>query len=316
MPYEPEQSGARGISVNDLDRLINALTINQTERYELDIIHLVEKLLPNEFDGQPKDKSQFIKKGKTLQSRGTTPALQTLIFNEIKKKLKGPALVCIPVGATNLQDIINAIEGTIKINTVVEIQQKLLSLKAANMTVDRFKERLLSLLEELERSYRAMGSTQEITKTNLMEQTVAILKMQSNNQAMYALLRTEQDRATSPNQLIEFYFSESTIRETSHPIMSFRRNDNRYGHKTQHNYINRQNYNNNRHNNTRYNNNRFTNNRSNNNYRNNLGYSNTFRHNDMYRSQNNYNQRNGRNNNYPFHDRQNQNSNQGRGHDR
>lgn len=206
-----------------------------------------------------------------------------------------------------MQEIVDAIESTIKINTIVDIQQKLLNLKVANMTVEKFKERLLNLLDELEKSYTAMGCTHLITKNNLIEQTVAILKIQNNNPAAYALLRTEQANAKTPNQLIEFYFTDPAFRETSQPVMAFNRysnprdRTNNFRQNRPNNY-NRQNNFNSNHNYNR-NNNGFSNRNRNNGY-------NTYRN---YNNSQNYNNQGIRRNNYDQYNNRNQNSNRGRG---
>lgn len=194
------------------------------------------------------------------------------------------------------------------------------------MTVDKFKQRLMNLLDELERSYTAMGCTQQITKANVIEQTVATLKMQSNNPAAYALLRTEQANATIPNQLIEFYFTETTFRETSHPVMSFSQNSrgkNNYNNRPNNyrdnnrfngnNYNNRRNFNNNfnnRNNNNSDNRNNYNNQNSSNRFgqnqnRNNFSNNNYNRTN---RNQQNNNNHNGENNRYNQRNRQNNNN--------
>ncbi|KAL5274826.1 hypothetical protein ACFFRR_001083 [Megaselia abdita] len=86
-------------TMDTLAQILRALSLSQTStvqlqtsRYELDIIQLVNQLTPTPFDGQKKDRVHFLAQCDILKARETSDVLKKLIFENIKGKLKGPAL--------------------------------------------------------------------------------------------------------------------------------------------------------------------------------------------------------------------------------
>lgn len=300
-------------ALNAITGMLQAFSLSQTsnnqlqaERFQLDIIQLVNQLIPTPFDGQTKDQQHFISQCKVLISRGSNADLKKTIFQSIKSKLKGPALACIPATATTVEEIIAAIESNLKLDSIENVQEKLNQLSLKNTSKDKFKERLVSLLEELERGYLAMGGNAQIVKTNIMEKVTLILKKQTTDVGLFALLKTEQANAKCPSQLIDYFFTELSSHPNSSQIMSFRSNNNRSNNNRFNNNRSPRNF----HNRNRPNNNNFNRNQ-NNNFRGNRGRGRGNRNQNFNNNHNNNNNFNNNNSNNRGN-QNNQNSNYNR----
>lgn len=199
-----------------IERILNMLSLNQTEstrlqneRFELELIQLVNQLIPEKFEGKTEERQDFIKQCDILKARGTTENFKKLLFQNVKNKLKGPALACLPETAASVDDIINAVK-TLKVDSIEKTQEKLNQINANNMSKEKFKERLVALLEELERGYLAMGGTAQSIRSIIMEKTALVLKRQTSDVGLYALLKTEQNNMKSPSQLIDYFYTEKS----------------------------------------------------------------------------------------------------------
>lgn len=262
---------------------------------------MVNQLIPTPFDGSNKDRVHFINQCTILNARGTNDTLKKLLFDNIKGKLKGSALSCIPQTATSVDDIIKAVNDSLKIDSIEITQESLNNLTMKNLSNEKFKERLVVLLEDLERGCLAMGATSAIVKTNIMEKTAFILKKPTTDMGLFALMKTKQSNMKSPSQLIDYFFSELATHPNSSQIMTFRsnnnnRNNNRYnrngrGRRGNQNSNSYNNYNRNSNGNNYNHNSNANNNNNRNRGRNRRGNQNN-NSNNNYNSNNNHNSRN------------------------
>lgn len=284
---------------NTMERLLSQLALQNSQRSDLDLITLVNQLIPDQYNGNISGKYKFIEQCNILKDRGTTQSERNLLFNCVKNKLTGRAYNCIPTDANSIDNIITALETNIKADSIEAIGRNLDSLKLTNMSNDKFRENLRKYISDLERCYIALGVTDESTKVIIQEKAVSILMKQIPDLAAQSMLMSAQITCKTVDSIIDFFFNR--IINNTAQVMNVRQNfpNKSFNGNMQNNRNFRNNnnrgYNYNRgYNNSRGYNNNFGNNNNRGNYlnNNNRGYNNNFGNNNYHnnnRSPNNYN---------------------------
>lgn len=283
----------------DLQRLENEQTRLQIDKakQETDFLNAINQQITNKYDGSTKWRQDFLTSCNILKDRAHTPELKKTLFDAVKGKLKGQALACLSEDTTTIEQIIHDLKNNLRTDSMNQIQQKLKVLQIRNMSREKFKERLVYTLEELERSFQAITTDRAFVKNTIMENACSVLSEQTNNVNIHCMIQLEKERVSSPSDLIDHFFIQLDKNNNSQ-VMSFQHN-NRAGYQGNPRYNNGFNSPNNRNNNFNNNfNNRNNNfNTRNNNYNRNTNFDSNFRNNNYGNNTgNNFNNNNYRNN--------------------
>jgi hypothetical protein len=123
------------------------------------VIHLVTKLIKDDYDGKPEGLAQFIKILNVIKSTITHPDNKVQVLSLIALRLKGKAEDAVSEKVDSIDEIISSLKNKCSGKTVSQIRSSLAEIECHNK--DLYTTKLIELNSSLKLAYKNMGMDRE-----------------------------------------------------------------------------------------------------------------------------------------------------------
>lgn len=216
--------------------------IQKSEMEAVEFMRLCAQTINKNYSGDPLSLVAFINSIKLLKTVVGTH--NNILIQFILTKLEGKALESCPKEPKDIEEIITALELSIKPDSSKVIESKMVALKIDNSKLQDYVFEVEKLAEALQRSLIVEGISQTKAKSMAVEKTVEICKKSAKTDLVKAVIASSTFH--DPKDVLAKFITE-TSEAKEFKVFTYHKSNrgNNRGYGNRH-YVNRGNYQNNR----------------------------------------------------------------------
>lgn len=179
--------------------------------------------LNKHFDGDPLERTAFLKSIKLLISVGVSTENKKLLANFVQTRLSGKASECVPENCEDIDEIVKAIKDNCKAENSKVISGRLMALKADRANLTDFAKRAETLCEAFQRSLILEGTSRAKATELTVDKTIDLCKANTNSTVVLSMLASS--KFEDANEVIAKYTIVTRDNLTQNQMLHFRSNN-------------------------------------------------------------------------------------------